>query len=594
MTRRTALAIFELQGHGGTAAVYEVSGPSATIGRSGPSSIRLDDLRVSRMHAHLEWLPDGSIVLMDMSSHGGTWVDGRRLTPHQPVALRDWCKVCIVDHVFVFHRKFVEREESNRGDGQDATVASTVAGTDDRFLVLYEQSPLAGPCSEAAPGSGDESTQSFRQLLEAGNLLGRAGELEQMLDAAIAGLMNGLPAAEGVAFLLQDRQGIGFMYGHGCTKCDQGAFRTAVEIPFVRRAFGECQALLVTGLPIERLPDEHGRPRRDRVAAWFCVPLTGLDGQPTGILLVSSKPFEPPFSAAQLRRAMAGQDATIDPLQALPFQVQELQRVCRRALPIGWALAFREAAHEASTRICREIVDALPSANRPALPGYSLDRLLLPGHDFQANLCEFVSLERNRGVVVLVDVPDGGIKGALTLADVYLEIRARLHQRMALGEVLLRVDRLLRDAQPEGPPVSVVLAEIDGDIHRLTVLKAGDHPVFVARANNGIETLKPDRTDAAPLGAGDDPVFGLCTTQLEPGDWTLLAGKGIGNAREFRLLTVNSPGEREKVAGNLRSALLDSLRRRAVDRRRFPTDVAVCVLSRDGEEEEDEPVFVER
>jgi pSer/pThr/pTyr-binding forkhead associated (FHA) protein len=56
--------------------------PAATIriGRTSDNDITLPDLDVSRHHAELRRKPDGSFEIIDLGSHGGTFVNGKRIT----------------------------------------------------------------------------------------------------------------------------------------------------------------------------------------------------------------------------------------------------------------------------------------------------------------------------------------------------------------------------------------------------------------------------------------------------------------------------------------------------------------------------------
>jgi predicted ester cyclase len=50
------------------------------IGRTPDNDIELRDLDVSRHHAELRRNPDGTYELIDLGSHGGTYVNGERIT----------------------------------------------------------------------------------------------------------------------------------------------------------------------------------------------------------------------------------------------------------------------------------------------------------------------------------------------------------------------------------------------------------------------------------------------------------------------------------------------------------------------------------
>jgi hypothetical protein len=580
---RSSIAVLELQRRGETVATYEVSPPRATIGRSASNAIRLVDFRVSRLHAEIEWRPDGSIVLIDLDSHGGTWLDDRRLRSRQAAPLEEGSRIIIVDHVFIFRRK-----------NKDVDIG------DDRFLVLHTEKLLGERLaaernpSTSAFVSSDEVPGSFRQLLKASWVLDQGENLEQVLDATSTDIIRRLPLAERVCFLLEHLPGPGFRYSQFSRRRDSAAYRTMMSARFLRQAFDECQAILVAPAPTERPPDDEGNPKRCRISAWACVPLTGLKARSIGVLIVSSKPFEPPFSEVQLRQAAAGKDGAIKPLDSLPFTTEDLQWLCRYALPLGWALEFQEAGRQDSDRTCREIGAGLPRELQPELPGYSLERMHVGRGQFRPRVCEFITLGTDtgengssssnlaeRGVVVVIDVKENGIRGALTMADVYLEIRALLLQGLELPVVLTRVNRLLHAVQSEGPPVSVLLARIDAGTHQLTVLNAGHAPFFVVRGHGTIETPKQDRPASTPLGTSPDPVFGLCITHLEPGDWSVLSGSGNMDLNELQLLAGRRSFGVDPIPTQPGSSVLGDLRRWAFGDRQPRADDCLFYLGRD-------------
>ncbi|WP_395292756.1 FHA domain-containing protein [Kitasatospora hibisci] len=58
-------------------AVIRLPGRTVRIGRAGDNDLVLDDLVVSRHHAELRTLPDGGHEIVDLSSHNGTYLNGR-------------------------------------------------------------------------------------------------------------------------------------------------------------------------------------------------------------------------------------------------------------------------------------------------------------------------------------------------------------------------------------------------------------------------------------------------------------------------------------------------------------------------------------
>ncbi|MER7755599.1 FHA domain-containing protein [Kitasatospora sp. NPDC097643] len=59
--------------------VLQLPGHTVRIGRSHDNDLVLDDLVVSRHHAELRELPDGGHEIVDLDSHNGTYLNGRRI-----------------------------------------------------------------------------------------------------------------------------------------------------------------------------------------------------------------------------------------------------------------------------------------------------------------------------------------------------------------------------------------------------------------------------------------------------------------------------------------------------------------------------------
>ena len=68
--------------------VYSLDGPRLVVGRSRSCDIRLRDDTVSRLHAALVWR-GGTLVLEDLGSSNGTWVNGERVLTPRSVAAGD-------------------------------------------------------------------------------------------------------------------------------------------------------------------------------------------------------------------------------------------------------------------------------------------------------------------------------------------------------------------------------------------------------------------------------------------------------------------------------------------------------------------------
>ena len=78
----------------GQAFPYELKDFPAKLGRHPDCDIQLDSNMVSRFHAQLVLL-DGRILLEDLGSGNGSFLNGKQLEKHQPHVLKDGDRITI-------------------------------------------------------------------------------------------------------------------------------------------------------------------------------------------------------------------------------------------------------------------------------------------------------------------------------------------------------------------------------------------------------------------------------------------------------------------------------------------------------------------
>src|SRR5579885_2289160 len=85
--------------------IYEIRKESLSIGRSRESDIFLEDLAVSRLHASIPNMGNGSYALKDEGSANGTKVNGQLVNKYQTYPLQDGDRVQLGQTVLVFARR---------------------------------------------------------------------------------------------------------------------------------------------------------------------------------------------------------------------------------------------------------------------------------------------------------------------------------------------------------------------------------------------------------------------------------------------------------------------------------------------------------
>ncbi len=118
---------------------------------------------------------------------------------------------------------------------------------------------------------------------------------------------------------------------------------------------------------------------------------------------------------------------------------------------------------------------------------------------------------------------------ALLSAAVCPEIRHAVRGGASPAEVLTRVNRHVYDGGLETRFVTMILAELDPQRHRLTLANAGHERPLIRRANGTVERLELPGS-GLPLGVVADTVYAPTSLAIEPGELLVLHSDGLNDA----------------------------------------------------------------
>lgn len=124
--------------------------PVLSIGRTPDNGLSLPHPLVSRRHAELRLGPEGAI-LTDLGSANGTFVDGNRLLPDQPVPLADGTIFQIGPFVLAYRAPRVEPVRETAADGQPTTAPEPSATTEEEAVAAPEPSATTEGAAASAP-----------------------------------------------------------------------------------------------------------------------------------------------------------------------------------------------------------------------------------------------------------------------------------------------------------------------------------------------------------------------------------------------------------------------------------------------------------
>jgi hypothetical protein len=492
-TRFRQVPTVELIGKEGARRLYEIETDTIRIGRDPLSEIAFpDDLFVSWKHAKIKRQHDGTFMLIDLESQNKTTLDGQSLRPNRPLPLRDGSRIGIAQkHELVFHYQAVGMPDEPSG----STVVNAVEDLSSSNLALRSTQPK----------------RMLEAVLEVNRALGGVADLNEMLGKALDGLMRLFPVAErGFILTVEPGDALSARAVRRARSVDRPL---TVSQTMLRRVLEEGKAIIIDTTQDPRYK-EGDSVRGSGIGVALCAPLTGHSGQAVGIVQLDS------------------------PDVIRGFQTSDLELLAGLAIPLGVAVENHGLLKEqVSLAAARQIADALLPEERPKVPGYSYWEYYRPALTVGGDFYDYIPvgpLEQNgnasRWVVMVGDVAGKGFPAALLAAGTSPEIRHFVRSGLGLVDVLERVNNRLSSDRFDCRFVTMALAEIDPDSHRLTVALAGHEEPRLRRRDGSIERIGGSCA-STPLGTIAGALYEAELVALEPGDIVVIVTDGVTDAR---------------------------------------------------------------
>jgi sigma-B regulation protein RsbU (phosphoserine phosphatase) len=120
---------------------------------------------------------------------------------------------------------------------------------------------------------------------------------------------------------------------------------------------------------------------------------------------------------------------------------------------------------------------------------------------------------------------------ALLAAAVCPEVRHAVQAAASPAEVLTRVNRHVCNSGFDARFVTMILAELDTQQHRITIANAGHELPLIRHANGSVEQLDIPGS-GMPLGIAADTVYESTLLELKPGEVVIFNTDGLIDARD--------------------------------------------------------------
>jgi phosphoserine phosphatase RsbU/P len=491
------------------------------IGRQAGNELTLRDSRVSRHQAQIVSL-EGKLVLEDMGSSHGTFVNGEKVERHE--------------------LKPSDRIEFGVSDSYQLTYVGEGATIEE--LVERIEAP--------APGTaGTRELHHLGVLLEVARTLGSGLSLEDVLAVVLDASISVTCTERGVLLL---KNASGQMEPLVARNAQRGTLRpeeVQVSKGVVKRVVntrremivGEQDAIVgasetlpdssiarlelhtVVAIPIDKLP----------VIEALDVTIAARQTELLGILYLDSRAPSSTFTALdrEVLRSLAREAAT----------------VVENARLFSAARAKARLDHE--IEIASGIQQRLLPKKLPDLPYLEVTGSTLACHSVGGDCFDVIELGGGRHGFFVGDVSGKGVSAALLATLLQGIFFTTASTDIPLPNVFARVNKYLCERSGDDRYATVFYGVLDQSGH-FEYVNAGHVPPLILRRSGAIEGLASGNL---PVGMFDEAEFGAASVDLQEGDFLVIYTDGVSEAanihselfEEHRLRTVLEQFRGQKV-----------------------------------------------
>lgn len=500
---------------GGQATTHPLTEPETVLGRHPACTIQLPHNAVSRRHAMI--IREGEeYFIEDLNSGNGTFVNGKRVTTRVRLRHRDRIKL----------GPLLLRFESD-GESSLRTPASGLSVID-----AVESAPRPGGLTETDLDVDIETeTQStimsvsssfvlevqpevkLKAVLEITRSLAGTMELQSLLPKILDTLFAIFPQADRGCILLKDPE-TGKMIPRALKhrRADEDS-SVKISRTIVKKVLTEKTGILSADASSDAQFSASESISNLSIRSMMCVPMLGMDGEPTGVIHIDT---QNPLSQFQqedldLLMAVAGQ-------AALSYETARL-----------FASYVEKQKQDNEMQIARAVQRALLPESLPRVEGYdfyaSYDSAQAVGGDFY----DVIRLSDEKVCVSFGDVAGKGVPGALIMARMSSCVQNTMSFVDDVGTAIRAINRHMCDKSVEGRFVTYVLAIIDTKTHQMTLCNGGHMSPIIRRPDGTIEEFDED-TIGLPIGVIEDYPYEVVTRQIEPGEIMVLFTDGVDEA----------------------------------------------------------------
>jgi len=486
----------------GQSVPYQLKQFPARLGRHPDCDVQVDSNMVSRFHAQLVEV-DNHIMLEDLSSGNGSFLNGKQLEKNQPQRLRNNDRIKLGPIKFRF-----EDEEDSSGSsvgsfgGLDVSenMTSTIMGAvASRGFGVFEVRPedkLRGIL---------KINQSLAGLIEVGSIAPR------ILDA----LFDIFPQADRGTILLKDQISKKFIPAAQKQRHVGNDESVRLSRTILERVLNDRTGILSADASNDSRFSASESISSLTIHSMMCVPLLNLEGEPFGIINLDTQNPMKRFTEEDLELLLAVANQAAHSYENVRLMQSHVEK----------------QKQDKEMKIASGVQRALLPEKLPDVFGYrfyaSYDAAQAVGGDY----FDCFMIGERKVCISFGDVAGKGVPGALIMSRIASVVQNTMSFTDDVAVAIQRINSHMCHNMVEGRFVTYILGVIDLDTNRITLANAGHMSPLIRRANGEVDEIDSS-TIGIPIGIMDGYPYEVVECAIAPNETFVLITDGVDEAMD--------------------------------------------------------------
>jgi len=476
------------------------------MGRGPDNHLILRDSRVSRNHARIV-RNDGNLVVEDLASRHGVWVNGARADGEHALKDSDCIEFGVPDG---YRLQFVAAGDSENPAPRPALVDAVRA---------------AAPHPAAAANPGASNLEKLRAVLEVARSLQSSFSVDDVLNTVVDAALTVTGAERGFLLLFNEERELQVRSARSSLGGQLPADDLRVPRRLIQRALESRRDLFSMSFDPSAAGED--QPANTVMAldlrAVVCVPLVRIS--------LSSSAGTQMMSASQSSAGLLYMDSRLGAVDLAGGNRELLQTLAIEASTVLENARLLEEERlrqriEEELDVARHIQQGLLPRALPESGWFRVAGSSVASHQVGGDYYDVVQVAPDVWSLVIADVAGKGVSSALLasfLQGVFLSASAVTD----IAEVFSRINAFLTDRAEHGKYATMFYSRLDS-AGRLTYVNAGHCAPLLVRASGETEKLE---TTSMPVGLMPGAGFHPGSRDLQPGDRLVLYSDGVTEAQ---------------------------------------------------------------